>query len=203
MTSVTVVEPEPDRSGESPRGRSPSLISNFSAAMMSRRTSAASSEGKSGSSGVASFRRLSKRMSLWGALGKALTTEKEKPKPAVPKVKMENTYKTEPDIDFNVARVQRMMNNVLTAQLKDKTYDSRTTSMLTTKISDMIKNKVKLMNFKRHKVVVHVMIGTNADQGMRVASLCLWDTKTDTFASTTYQNSSLFAIATVYATYYE
>ncbi|XP_070543683.1 dynein light chain Tctex-type protein 2B-like [Ptychodera flava] len=177
---------------------------------MARRTSTVStpSEGtsalKTGGGGLASFRRLSKRMSMWGALGKALT-EKEKPKPVVPKVKLENTYRLEPDpsMTFNTARVRRMMNNVLNAQLQGKEYDPKTTSMLASKISDTIKHKVKLMNFKRHKVVVYVTIGTVSGQGITAASLCLWDTKTDDFASVTYENSSLFAIANVYATYYE
>jgi len=31
------------------------------------------------------------------------------------------------------------------------------------------------------------------DQGVRVASRCLWDTATDNYASTDYKNESLFA----------
>lgn len=40
-------------------------------------------------------------------------------------------------------------------------------------------------------------------QGIFSASRCLWDEKTDNYVSASYYNNSLFAVATVFACYYE
>ena len=40
-------------------------------------------------------------------------------------------------------------------------------------------------------------------QGIFAASRCLWDEKTDNYVSASYYNNSLFAVATVFACYYE
>lgn len=40
-------------------------------------------------------------------------------------------------------------------------------------------------------------------QDIRVASRCLWDNDKDNTASVTYTNSSLYAVATIFAVYFE
>lgn len=40
-------------------------------------------------------------------------------------------------------------------------------------------------------------------QGIFSASRCLWDEKTDNYVSASYYNNSMFAVATVFACYYE
>jgi hypothetical protein len=62
---------------------------------------------------------------------------------------------------------------------------------------------MKELALPRYKFVSHVMIGQNADQGINFASRSVWNTSTDNFASATYRNGSLFAIATVFAVYFE
>jgi len=51
---------------------------------------------------------------------------------------------------------------------------------------------------RRTKLVVHVMIGQDADQTVRFSSRCLWDVEQDSMASATYRNDSLFAVGIVY-----
>ena len=70
-------------------------------------------------------------------------------------------------------------------------------------LSHLINKKVKELNFERYKIVTTVTIGQIADQGVRVASRCLMDQETDQFASGSFTNSTLFAVATVYGFYYE
>ncbi|XP_006813345.1 dynein light chain Tctex-type protein 2B-like [Saccoglossus kowalevskii] len=190
------------------RDRSSSL-STLSAALMSRRASNVSagsqdpSQPATTSTGRLALRRLSRRMSFLSMVGKSLQ-EKTRPEPKMI-MKLDNTYKTEPDPNnrFNHSRVKTMLRNVLTRELADEVYDAKTASLMATRLSDTIKHKVKLMDFQRHKVVVHVMITSTSGQGIKVSSLQLWDTKTDNFASESFQNSSLSAIAIVYAVYYE
>ena len=68
---------------------------------------------------------------------------------------------------------------------------------------EQIKAKVKELNIPRYKVVVQVTLGENKGQGVRVASRCLWDHKTDNYATLTYKNERYFACAVVFGAYTE
>jgi len=67
----------------------------------------------------------------------------------------------------------------------------------------VIKNKVKELQEgeaaeHRKKLVVHIMVGQDADQTVRFASRCLWNAEQDSMASATYRNQSLFAVGVVF-----
>ena len=68
---------------------------------------------------------------------------------------------------------------------------------------EQIKAKVKELNIPRYKIVVQVTLGENKGQGVRVASRCLWDHKTDNYATLTYKNERYFACAVVFGAYTE
>ena len=53
----------------------------------------------------------------------------------------------------------------------------------------------------RFKVVVQTVIGQMKDQGIRVASRCLWDTSTDNYACCEYKNQELFCNVMIFAMY--
>lgn len=55
----------------------------------------------------------------------------------------------------------------------------------------------------RYKIVVQVTIGQMKDQGVRVASRCLWDTATDNYTSVQFKNQSLWCSAMVFGVYTE
>lgn len=55
----------------------------------------------------------------------------------------------------------------------------------------------------RYKLIVIVHIGQLNSQNIFIGSRCLWDPKSDTFSSYVFRNSSLFALASVYAVYFE
>lgn len=55
----------------------------------------------------------------------------------------------------------------------------------------------------RYKLIVIVHIGQRKSQSILIGSRCLWDPKSDTFSSSVFRNSSLFALASVYAVYFE
>lgn len=46
------------------------------------------------------------------------------------------------------------------------------------------------MNIPRYKVVIQTTIGQMCDQGIRVASRCLWDLTTDNYSAVNYTNVS-------------
>ena len=63
----------------------------------------------------------------------------------------------------------------------------------------MCVNSICLHDCFRYKIVVVVQIGQNTNQGVRVASRCLWDDKRDTFASASFSNKHMWAVGEVYA----
>ena len=74
-------------------------------------------------------------------------------------------------------------------------------SRLSHDMCSIIKDKVKELQkdeVVRRKLVVHVMVGQDADQTVRFASRCLWNVDDDSMASATYRNNSLFAVGVVF-----
>ena len=70
-------------------------------------------------------------------------------------------------------------------------------------LSDVIKARTKELPLPRYKLVVSVEIGQSAGQSVICVSRSLWNASTDDFASASYRNESLFAVATVFAVYVE
>ena len=123
--------------------------------------------------------------------------------PAPPK--MENTYRLYPDdkASFRPLSVQKEIADVLEGVLGNMEYNPSTSGRITTRLSEAIKVRVKALQFTRHKLVVHVLVGSHSGQCLELASRCLWNQETDSYATASYQNSSLFAIASVYGIYFE
>jgi len=117
----------------------------------------------------------------------------------------ENTYIMEPKDEekFLPSKVTEIVEAALTEKLKDKDYNAEDSKQWTLELCNEIKQSVKELNIPRYKVIVQVVIGENSGQGIRVASKCLWDTSSDNWASFSYKNPSLFAVAMVFGCYYE
>lgn len=120
-----------------------------------------------------------------------------------PAVQMENTYQLGPARRFPVATVNNILKDVLTSYLQEEKYEAELCRQMTKTISEVVKARVKDLMIPRYKIIVLIYIGQLNDQNMRVGSRCIWDPACDTFSSYTFKNSSLFALANVYAAYYE
>ncbi len=120
-----------------------------------------------------------------------------------PKVLYENSYKIEPDRKFRSSEAQAIIQKVLETNLKTETYDAGRSAYNAKLIAQLIKDDIKDLNYERYKIAVIASVGQLNDQGMQVASRCVWDTNFDTSASASFKNKSLFAVATVFAVYYE
>lgn len=123
--------------------------------------------------------------------------------PRRPKVRYENTYRIEPERKFSPSEAEAIIKEVLELYLKDEKYDAKACRQLSLTLSQIIKDRVKELNYERYKIMCLVIIGQIAEQGMRVASRFCWDAERDTLASASFKNKSLFGIATVYAVYLE
>ncbi|XP_051027933.1 dynein light chain Tctex-type 5 isoform X2 [Acomys russatus] len=118
-------------------------------------------------------------------------------------VRMENTYQLGPTKHFPVATVNRILENVLNTYLQGAEYDPEFCRQTTKTISEVIKAQVKDLMIPRYKLIVMVYIGQRDGQSIHIGSRCLWNPQSDTVSSYTFKNSTLFALANVYAVYFE
>lgn len=120
-------------------------------------------------------------------------------------VKFENTYRIDPDKNckFHAGVVERMLAGLLESFLDGELYEARKCAQISQNLTDVIKGRMKELSMSRYKFVSNVLIGQNSGQSISFASRSIWNTATDNFASATYRNGSLFAVATVFAVYYE
>ncbi|MEE6494892.1 hypothetical protein FKM82_001890 [Ascaphus truei] len=120
-----------------------------------------------------------------------------------PAIQMENSYQLGPTRRFPVATVNNILKDVLTNYLQEEKYEAELCRQMTKTISEVIKARVKDLMIPRYKIIVLIHIGQLNEQSMRVGSRCIWDPANDTFSSYSFKNGSLFAVANVYAVYYE
>lgn len=120
-----------------------------------------------------------------------------------PRQVYENTYKTEPEVRFQAGKVKAVIEDVFMRMLKDEKYDPKSCRQLVKTLTEIIKNRVKELNYNRYKIICVVNIGQLNEQGFRIGSRCCWDAKWDTFATANFTNKTLFAVASVWGVYYE
>ncbi|XP_055497919.1 dynein light chain Tctex-type 5 isoform X1 [Leucoraja erinacea] len=118
-------------------------------------------------------------------------------------LQMENTYQLEPSIYFPETIVSNILKDVLMSYLQEEKYEPELCRQMTKTISEVIKARVKDLMIPRYKIIVLIHIGQLNEQSMRIGSRCLWNANTDTFSSFSFSNRSLFAVANVYAVYFE
>ncbi|XP_007957472.1 dynein light chain Tctex-type 5 [Orycteropus afer afer] len=118
-------------------------------------------------------------------------------------VQMENTYQLGPTKHFPVVTVDHILKDVLTNYLQEEEYEPELCRQMTKTISEVIKAQIKDLMLPRYKLIVIIHIGQLNSQSIHIGSRCLWDPTSDTFSSYVFRNSSLFALANVYAVYFE
>uniref|UniRef100_A0A8V0ZZ12 Dynein light chain Tctex-type family member 5 n=1 Tax=Gallus gallus TaxID=9031 RepID=A0A8V0ZZ12_CHICK len=104
---------------------------------------------------------------------------------------------------FPVAAVDAILKAVLEGCLRERRYEPGLCREMAATVGEVIKARVKDLVLPRYKIVVVTHIGQLSGQGMQISSRCLWDPATDTFSSYVFKNTSLFALAVVYAVYFE
>jgi len=102
---------------------------------------------------------------------------------------------------FNVERVKVVVSEVLDGRLKNKVYKAKESSQLVKEMSSELLVKVAEMEFDNYKIMVQVTIGELQGQGCHIGSRGLWDNENDNYASVSFQNESLYCVATVFGCY--
>nr|XP_002740176.1 PREDICTED: tctex1 domain-containing protein 1-B-like [Saccoglossus kowalevskii] len=130
------------------------------------------------------------------------STQRSHPVVRIP-VKLDNTYKMDPDNQFPVTKVKRIITDVLQSMLCDESYDASKCLHLTKQIADIIKDRVKALKTPRYKIVCYVYMGSLLHGSVHLASQCVWNEKYDSYAEGKYTNKSLYSTAIVYGLYCE
>ena len=120
----------------------------------------------------------------------------------------ENTFITEPEgygpgAKFQRHKVQEILATVLKERIQKQKYDPIKAAQISKHIAEDLREKVKALGYDRYKLVIQVTLGQKKGQAMRIVSRCLWDTHTDSFASESYENDSLYCVCQVFGLYYE
>ncbi|NXJ08491.1 TC1D4 protein, partial [Odontophorus gujanensis] len=176
-----------------PRSRRSSILSTVPAPPASRRSSLGAALG--GRRPSVALRLLHNRVSFSGL-------PLFQP---IPETHLENTYRMGPEkgCRFNAGRVQRVLEGALAGVLGGTTYNPQGSVVLVQSLAELLRGRAKEVVPPRYKLVCHVLLGQRAQQGMLVGSRALWDPETDSFASASFCNASLFAVATVHGVYFE
>ncbi|NXG54873.1 TC1D4 protein, partial [Hemiprocne comata] len=121
------------------------------------------------------------------------------------KTRFENTYRMGPDegCKFNAGRVQQVLEGILAGTLGTSVYSPQSSAPLAQSLAELLRSRTKEVVPPRYKLVCQVLVGQQGQQSLLVASRALWDPKNDSFASATFSNTSLFAVATVHGVYFE
>ena len=102
---------------------------------------------------------------------------------------------------FYPSEAKKICERVLVSELENKEYYEDSAKDWIISIGNAIKSEIKCLTVPRYKIVVQVTIGQMKDQGVSVASRCLWDITFDNYASVNYTNSSLWANVMVFGVY--
>ncbi|KAJ9580104.1 hypothetical protein L9F63_004246, partial [Diploptera punctata] len=114
-----------------------------------------------------------------------------------------NSYRLDPKNPFKPDRVRQVIKTILEKELHDLQYDPVKCGKQCMILSNDIRNKIKLLGFDRHKLICTVDIGEKSNQSVFTGVKFLWDPERDNFSFYSYENTYIFALATVYGIYYE
>ncbi len=111
--------------------------------------------------------------------------------------------KPAPGEKFMKRDVEKLVKKMVDEKLADKAYNYEESLNWSKELSADIQNAVRMLNYVRYKIIVSVTIIEACQQGVRLASRCLWDPETDNFAEYTLSNETMHATALVFGLYWE
>jgi len=118
-------------------------------------------------------------------------------------VSVQDTYSVRPAFKdkFRPSEVRSQLKEFLDRTLQDIKYDHAQASALSKSLSEQIRDQLRASQHPRYKLMVQVVLGDKKGQAVRVGTRCRWDADTDSLASYTYTNETLFCVVVVFACY--
>lgn len=111
--------------------------------------------------------------------------------------------KPRPGSKFMKRDTEKVIERVVTDAVGDMPYVFEESQQLTKDLCVRVQDSVNEMGYERYKLVVQVTITEAAQQGLRVASRCLWDPEVDNYAEYTHSTQHMHANVVVFAFYME
>lgn len=102
---------------------------------------------------------------------------------------------------FNPSLVQTHLHHILSTALKHVQYEPNLCRQLSKTLSEEARDVVKALKFPRYKFVSVVTIGQLKNASIKLCSRSVWDCTTDSYACAEYRNSSLYAVAMIFAAF--
>lgn len=102
---------------------------------------------------------------------------------------------------FNPSLVQTHLHHILSTALKHVQYEPNLCRHLSKTLSEEARDVVKALKFPRYKFVSVVTIGQLKNASIKLCSRSVWDCTTDSYACAEYRNSSLHAVAMIFAAF--
>eukprot|EP01026_Neomeris_dumetosa_P020250 TRINITY_DN1815_c0_g2_i1.p2 TRINITY_DN1815_c0_g2~~TRINITY_DN1815_c0_g2_i1.p2 ORF type:complete len:154 (+),score=14.20 TRINITY_DN1815_c0_g2_i1:558-1019(+) len=100
--------------------------------------------------------------------------------------------------------VQSLIRHTLHERLATETYHPERAPIVSNLLASELQDRVAGLGYDRYKLIVHVSLSGKDGQAMRMVSRCLWDnTGADNFASSFYENDSIYCVCQVFAVYCE
>ena len=104
--------------------------------------------------------------------------------------------------EFDETVVQRIIRDVLKVKLHDRIYEHEKLRYESGVISLEIRDRLRrICQDETYKIAVNVFLGEIREDGIETGTQCVWNPKYDCIVCGYYKNSSLFAVATVFASY--
>jgi hypothetical protein len=102
---------------------------------------------------------------------------------------------------FRPQQVKSAVRQILVAKLEGQEYNGDNMQTVIKEIADAVRDKVRDMDFRGYKILVHCVVGEQRGEGVRMGCKCFWDSDTDNYAEEMYITKQLFGVVTVYGLY--
>lgn len=109
-----------------------------------------------------------------------------------------------PEAKFSAHAVERVIQEVCEKMVGfERPYVYEEAQPLIKDLCAEIQQRLVRLGYERYKLVTHATVTEAANQGMRIASRCLWDPETDNYAAYTYSNEYMHVSIAVFGVYWE
>ncbi|CAB3241966.1 unnamed protein product [Arctia plantaginis] len=112
-----------------------------------------------------------------------------------------NTYQLDPYVRFHPPAVTKTANEVLNEYFTDHKYNPQESPVLAMRISEILLQAVKAMNFNRYRILSVVTIAQKRAQSYNNAVTFLWDHERDNYVDLFREENSVFIQVTIFGVY--
>lgn len=115
----------------------------------------------------------------------------------------QHLMKPRPGTKFMKADIEKMIEKVCQDKVGSRPYVFDEVQPLIKDLCAEIQQRVLAQGYDRYKLVSQITIMEAANQGIRIASRCLWDPEVDNYAEFTYSTPHMHVNVLVFGLYWE